>query len=235
MIAYTTVSILLLLLLPLLTFVPNFGFSIHESNLASDSNTFDTPDTNISNTLTEIEQRNQQERVNRFLVQGQQNWSTYEDPILGIQFEHPSWWRERPGEDLIKFYHLPDPDNELRMLNYDVFTNVHYFLPPLSEEMNTLDKFMRQMMSELRSDSTQNISVNRTATIGVDDIPAYRVEYEDIFEDIVDPLHFKTIRYFSIDNRTGTGYMISLHTEMERLQEDVPLFERLVESFKILA
>jgi hypothetical protein len=105
---------------------------------------------------------------------------------------------------------------------------VHWFLPPLPEEMNTLDKFMRQMMNELRSDSTQNISVNRTSTIRVDDIPAYKVEYEDF----IDPLHLKSIRYFSIDNSTGAGYMISLQTEMDRLQEDLPLFERLVQSFK---
>lgn len=43
--------------------------------------------------------------------------------------------------------------------------NVQYFLPPLSEEINTLDKFMRKIMSESRSTSTQYISVNRTATI----------------------------------------------------------------------
>lgn len=133
---------------------------------------------------------------------------------------------------MIKFYHLPDPNNEFRMLNYDVFTNVHYFLPPLPEEMNTLDKFMRQMMNELRSDFTQNISVNRTSTIGVDNIPAYRVEYDDVLDDTIS---FKNIRYFATDNSTGTGYLISLHTEMDRLHEDLPLFERLVESFKILS
>lgn len=66
--------------------------------------------TNSSEILGAIEQRNQQELANRTPTQGQQNWSTYEDPILGIQFQHPSWWRQTiPGEDLIKFYHLPDP------------------------------------------------------------------------------------------------------------------------------
>jgi hypothetical protein len=98
--------------------------------------------------------------------------------------------------------------------------------------MNTLDKFMRQIMNELRSDFTQNISVNRTASIGVDNLPAYRVEYDDILSD---DINFKNIRYFLIHNSTGTGYMISLHTEMDRLQEDLPLFGRLVESFKILS
>jgi hypothetical protein len=99
--------------------------------------------------------------------------------------------------------------------------------------MNTNDRFMRQMMTDLRFLfpnvlETQNISINKTSTIGVDDIPAYRVESEDA-------LHVKNIRYFSIDNKTGTGYMISLNTNMERLQEDVPLFEKLVESFEILS
>lgn len=159
----------------------------------------------------------------------QQNWSTYEDPLIGIQFEYPSWWNATQEEDLVKFYMLADPDD---LMYYEVFTNVHYFLPPLPQEMNTLDMFMWQMINELRSDFTQNISVNRTSTIGVDDIPAYRVEYDDI---LGNDISFKNIRYFSIDNSTGTGFMISLHTEMDRSQEDVPLFERLVESFKILS
>jgi hypothetical protein len=107
-------------------------------------------------------------------------------------------------------------------------------LTPLPEEMNTLDKFMRQMMSELRSFSTKNISVNKTSTIGVDDIPAYRVELEYVSE-LGTNLHTKSIDYFSIDNSTGTGYMISFTTVMEKLQEDAPLFVRMVESFKILS
>jgi hypothetical protein len=117
-----------------------------------------------------MEQRKQQELANRTLMQGQQEWSTYEDPLIGVQFEHPSWWKATQEEDMVKFYMLTNPDD---LMYYEVFTNVHYFLPPLPEEMNTLDKFMRQMMNELRSDFTQNISVNRTSTIGVDDIPAY--------------------------------------------------------------
>jgi len=80
---------------------------------------------------------------------------------LGTQFEYPSWWENIQGEDSIGFYDRP----------IGKIANVQYFLPPLPEEMNTLDKFMRQMMSELRSSSThQNISVNKTSTIGVDDM-----------------------------------------------------------------
>lgn len=147
---------------------------------------------------------------------------------MGIQFEYPSWWDKTQKEDLIKFYLLGDRSE---LMYYEIFATVHYFLPPLSEEMNTLDKFMRQIMSELRSYSTQNISVNKTSTIGKDHIPAYKVESEDVLGDTA---HLKTVRYFSIDNSTGTGYMISLHTEMKRFQEDAPLFEKMVESFKIV-
>jgi hypothetical protein len=64
-----------------------------------------------------------------------------------------------------------------------------HFSPPLPTEMNTLDKFMRQIMGELRS-TTQNVTVNKTSTIGVDDIPAYKVEevwakFVNIFQDII--------------------------------------------------
>jgi hypothetical protein len=48
---------------------------------------------------------------------------------------------------------------------------------------------------------------------------------------IEDILHTKSIRYFAIDNSTGTGYLISMTTEMDRLQENAPLFDRMVESF----
>jgi hypothetical protein len=86
-------------------------------------------------------------------------------------------------------------------------------------------------MLESRS-TTQNVSINETSTISVDDIPAYKVESENV---IGGSLPTKSIRYFSIDNSTGTGYLISLTTAMNRLQEDAPLFEKMVESFKILA
>jgi hypothetical protein len=99
-------------------------------------------------------------------------------------------------------------------------------LPPLPEGMNTLDIFMKQMMNELRTDVTQNINVNRTSTVGIDDLPAYKVEYSN-------GIISKNIRYFVIDNSTGTGYMISLVADNKRLNEFLPSFERLVESFKI--
>ena len=86
-------------------------------------------------------------------------------------------------------------------------------------------------MTELRSPSEENISVNKTSTIGMDDLPAYRVEGNNIPDTGVQT---KRIHYFSIDNSTGIAYMISLPTEMDRLLEDVPLFEKMVESFKIL-
>lgn len=51
---------------------------------------------------------------------------------------------------------------------------------------------MRQIMSEIRGPSTQNISVNRTAIVGVDNLPAYKVESVNVFEDI---LHSKRIDF----------------------------------------
>jgi hypothetical protein len=65
-------------------------------------------------------------------MQEQQNWSTYEDALIGIQFEYPSWWKETQREDLVKFYLLTNPDD---LMYYEIFTNVHYYLPPLPEEM----------------------------------------------------------------------------------------------------
>jgi hypothetical protein len=65
----------------------------------------------------------------------------------------------------------------------------------------------------------------------VDDIPAYKVESEETIMD----LHVKNIHYITIDNSTGTGFMFSFDTSKENPQEEVPLFERMVESFKILS
>jgi PsbP len=200
----------LLLLLPLLTLVPNPSFSqVTFDNLTAESG------------LTELDRQKVQEQQEKALLRQQQNWSTYEDPILGMQFEYPSWWDkiDPTTKNSIEFYDNPSTHASMK-----------YFLPPLPEEMNTLDKFMRQMMTELRPPDAQNLSVNKTSTIGVDDIPAYKVESEETIMD----LHVKNIHYLAIDNSTGTGYMISFDvSNMEKAQEDVPLFERMVESFKI--
>jgi hypothetical protein len=154
--------------------------------------------------------------------------TTYEDPIMGLQLEYPSSWKIEQKHDLIKFYLLNDTND---LMYYEIFATIHFFQPSLGEEMNTLDKFIRQTMSEIRSPSTQNISVSKDSTIGVNDLPAYKVESENVIENIA---HLKSIRYFTIDNSTGsdTGYMISLNTENERLQEDVPLFEKMVNSMR---
>lgn len=64
---------------------------------------------------------------------------------------------------------------------------------------------------------------------------AYKVEYEDVNDmaDQIEDERIKSIRYFTIDNSTDTGYMISLQYEAERLNESLPAFERMVESFKV--
>lgn len=50
--------------------------------------------------------------------------------ILGIQFEHPSWWREIQIEDLIR-YNVRVDGNDTDYPDHRV--NVQSFLPPLSE------------------------------------------------------------------------------------------------------
>jgi hypothetical protein len=71
----------LLILLPLLTLVLNPSFSIAKGatfgSLDSESilNNSDTSDI-----LSTLEQKEEQ------------NWSTYEDPIMEIQFRYPTWW-----------------------------------------------------------------------------------------------------------------------------------------------
>src|SRR5215207_6098030 len=137
----------LLLLLPLLTLVPNPSFSpidspSTESNLnesgsslrepifpglsdtsdnMTDSNSLSLGDENER--LAQLQRQGEQEQRERILQQQRQgNWTTYEDPILGIQFEHPSWWEKRQEENLIKFY----PLGTGRYGNYEVFANVHF-------------------------------------------------------------------------------------------------------------
>jgi hypothetical protein len=168
-----------------------------------------------------------QEQQKRAILRQQQNWSTQDDPILGIQFNHPSWWDkiDLTSKNSIEFYDNPS-----------THASVNYILPPLPEEMNTLDKFMRQEMTLLRPPDAQNLSVNKSSTIGVDDIPAYKVESEETLGGVatMEDLHVRNIHYLAIDNKTGTGYMISFDTSSKNPQEEVPLFERMVESFKIL-
>lgn len=169
-----------------------------------------------------LQQQEQQEQQEKAVLRQQQNWTTHDDPILGIQFDYPSWWEkiDLTTRNSIEFYDNPS-----------THANVKYFLPPLPEESNTLDKFMRQMMTDLRPSDAQNLSVNKTATVGVDDIPAYKVESDETIMD----LHVKNIDYIMIDNSTGTGYVFSFDTSSEKPQEEVPLFEKMVESFKIVA
>jgi hypothetical protein len=159
--------------------------------------------------------------------QAGQNWTSYKDPILGIQFEYPSSWYMDEDRGLT-LYPYGDPAGQTEVKYIANFANVSYFLPPVPGG-SLLDKFMRQRMMELRSDQSQNITVNRTSTIGADNIPAIRVEYNNVIGDMINS---KNIHYFAIDNSTDTAYVISLVADNERVNEFLPSFEKVVDSFK---
>ena len=82
MITKLTVSMLLLLSL-LLTLILTPGFSLGESNLNTSNSDVNDTTGNISHRLRGMDVGNQLEQANINLTQGQQNWSTYADPILG--------------------------------------------------------------------------------------------------------------------------------------------------------
>jgi hypothetical protein len=52
-----------------------------------------------SDILSKLKHKQEQEQKEKALLQQQQNWSTYEDPLLGIQFDYSSWWDKTQKED----------------------------------------------------------------------------------------------------------------------------------------
>jgi len=155
-----------------------------------------------------------------------QEWLTYEDPVLGIKIAYPSFFQvtEEQNEAIFR-----DP-----IVHPSTQRFVDIFILFLEPEIDTSEKFMRKEMNEIRKTGYEDIEVNETAPgFAGSNNSAYRVEYleHDANEVIGDQGRY--VIYFLVNE--GIGYEISFYTIDKDYNRDRPIFEKMVDSFRLIS
>jgi hypothetical protein len=114
--------------------------------------------------LTQSEEQEQRERA--ILLQ-QQNWSSYEDPILGISIDYPAWYEVEERENHVKFYSFGSNQDA------DTFMGL-IVLEPLPENIDTNENFMQYRMKESRGSIDKIHEMNGNITLAGK--PAYKLD-----------------------------------------------------------
>ena len=173
--------------------------------------------------LTQSEEQEQRERA--ILLQ-QQNWSSYEDPILGISIDYPAWYEVQERENNVKFYPFGFGQDTGTFMGLTV-------IDPLPENVDTNEKFMKSTMKEFRGSIDQIHEMNGNTTLagksayksdssleGIDYVNGSRLEGSHRTD------------YFIVNN--GIGYYLFMNIDPNSYPEHSSVFRRMVGSLKIL-
>jgi hypothetical protein len=163
-------------------------------------------------------------QVNQTQINNNSGYSTYSDPILQISIQYPSNYevKEAPGgvlfssQSLGELPSMDSPDFSLLEASLDVID--------LSPEINTAQKFMRQMMNEQRKYDINILALNETSLSGNN--TAYRSVYTTF--DTSQAMDFFTVK-------DGVGYYLSFSVmPPERFPGYTSVMQKMSESFQIL-
>jgi hypothetical protein len=174
--------------------------------------------------LTQGEEQEQRERA--ILLQ-QQNWTSYEDPILAISIDYPAWYDVQERENNVKFYPFGFGQDTGTFMGLTV-------IDPLPENIDTNEKFMKSTMKEFRGSIDKIHEMNSNTTLAGK--PAYKLDSSLEGIDYVNGSRLEESHrtdYFIVNN--GIGYYLFMNTNSNSYPEHSSVFRRMVESLKILA
>jgi hypothetical protein len=174
--------------------------------------------------LTQGEEQEQRERA--ILLQ-QQNWTSYEDPILAISIDYPAWYDVQERENNVKFYPFGFGQDTGTFMGLTV-------IDPLPENIDTNEKFMKSTMKEFRGSIDKIHEMNSNTTLAGK--PAYKLDSSLEGIDYVNGSRLEESHrtdYFIVNN--GIGYYLFMNTDPNSYPEHSSVFRRMVESLKILA
>jgi hypothetical protein len=145
-----------------------------------------------------------------------QEWSTYDDRILGVSIQHPSGWEVEEEPNVVWLYNGSDGE-VLVSADPSTFEN--------SEE------FMKDTINDLRGETDKINQIDNDVQMAGK--PASKVDftYKPDPTDSSEYLH--QIMYFMVDEESNTMYMIGFGISEENYTKYQPIIQRMVNSFKI--
>ena len=162
-------------------------------------------------------------------VQGQnqtqiEEWTTYEDPILGISIQHPSEWEpiEDPNALAFEVY-----ENETSPL---LFTDIVLVTPSVLG-VNSSAEFMNTILNALRGETSDIYEIDNEARIKGIIEPISKAVFTTKNEDGKVIGRSVTFTIVSDDDK---AYKIAFITKPTGYEKFIPTIQKMIDSFKIL-
>jgi hypothetical protein len=143
-----------------------------------------------------------------------EEWLEYEDQILGIKIDYPSFFEVNEEQNEVTFRDPVVDSSRPRFV--DVFT----LIP--QPEVDSSEKLMRKDMNELRNDMIENVTISEASPgFAGSSSSASRVEFLEEDPTMEDTGHY--VIYFLVDG--GIGYEITFYTQDKDYSRDAPIFK----------
>jgi hypothetical protein len=148
-----------------------------------------------------------------------QEWSTHDDPILGISIQYPKGWEAEESPDALT----------LRITNgsgVPIASSI-IWKGMLPGYMETSEEVMKSKMNEVRGEVEKINNIN--GSVVMDGKTASKVDYSRRSDSNI----FRLNEYFIADKPNDTIYAVGFMTKEDNFAEYLPIFEKMVSSFKI--
>ena len=153
-----------------------------------------------------------------------EEWTTYEDPILGISIQHPSEWEpiEEPNALAFEVY-----ENETSPL---LFTDIVLVTPSVLG-VNSSAEFMNTVLNAIRGETSDIYEIDNEARIKGIIEPISKAVITTKNED--GKVIGRSVTY-TIVSDDDKAYKIAFITKPTGYEKFIPIIQKMIDSFKIL-
>jgi len=146
-------------------------------------------------------------------------WTTYEDPILGISIEYPKGWVTSEEPNVLNF----EGGQTIPLDNgTEVLLTCFIWVGPSQDESSkaSIQDYLNSRRGEIEVISTNGSLV-------IDGIPAYKAYYNNSNSD-------PTVDYDVVDSANSMKYSLSCRSDQTVFNQYAPIFEKMAKSLNIL-
>lgn len=145
----------------------------------------------------------------------EKRFTHFESKEQNFAIDYPKEWSQTEEDNIVMF--SPEDSTSLNVTT--------------QKTKETLDEISKRVISDYKKDS-KNFKVIEEKNITVSDKPAKKIVYEYIYEYDGGSLNLRMTQIFVL--KDGTEYIISYLNRQEKPTANLDIFEKMVNSFRIL-
>ncbi len=149
---------------------------------------------------------------------------TYENPILGVEFQYPLEWAEPSIRDNSVSF---SSSSNSKVQFFDITVSVE----TLSPDYLDLQQYMREKFGKYQTlPEFKIVELNKTTLAG---LPALKLRYNYLENLLLNNVNVTSMNVFTI--KGNTAYDILLHAEVSNYDFYLSQVQKLIDSFKIIS